>query len=568
MFSINRHLFAVFALLLSASLLSAAVKNLSKMAGNQDESFIVINPTNAQNVVAFSNESATNNMFRAYTMNGGTTWTSGDVVVGGSCCDAQAVTFDSFGNLFVVYIDNTLKKIQVINSTDGGATFSAPTTLASHNGIDQPSIAAGTGSLWVDWNQSGNMLARNAPVTGLGVFGPFAAVQSVPSGSGSFGGIAVGPGAAGSGKAIVVYMSPTGDEGPATIYANVDPDGTGPANFGARITVTTTNVGGFDFIPAQSGRSVDAEPGLAWDGTGGPHNNRIYLVYTNETPDESNNTDIFVRTSDNDGTTWSAAVKVNDDATTRSQFLPYISMDEVTGVVAVTFHDSRNDTGSVGAGGTNGVANDDSQYFATYSTDGGATWASNVMLNTSGKFSNAAAAGNGIDYGDYVGTDAFCGVIWGAWGDNSNSTGDNPAGTLSSFDLYVNSLTYSSVCVAPPPVGDGNPSRAGGTAAKFMKSGGNIIATWDATTCNATNAIIKYGNIGTYTGYAGSADCAAGTSGSKTFGAPAGSVWFNIVWENGTTSGHPGFSSSGARTWTASGSCSVTADNSTDGVCN
>lgn len=422
--------------------LPAGVVDVSKSAGNQSESFIVINPTNPQNIVAFANEDISNNTFRAYTLNGGATWTSGDINVGTACCDGQSVAFDSFGNLFLVYIDNTVGKVNLIVSTNGGATFSAPTTVGTGS-IDQPSIAAGNGSIWVDWNSGGNMVARGAPVTGLGAFGPFGAQQTIPSASGSFGGIAVGPGAAGSGKVMVVYQNPTSGQGPATIFVNVDPDGLGPMGFNPRVTVTNTNVGGFDFIPAQNGRSIDAESGLAWDATGGTFNGRVYLVYTDEVVNENNDTNIMVRTSTDDGSTWSAPVKVNDDSTTRSQFNPYVSMDEKTGTVGVTFHDCRNDIGVPGVGGTNGVANDDAQYFATYSTDGGATWALNTQLTCG--FSNSAAAANGIDYGDYVGTDSYCGVIWGAWADNSNCTGDNPGGTLHNFDLYVRPLAFLAV---------------------------------------------------------------------------------------------------------------------------
>ena len=176
----------------------------------------------------------------------------------------------------------------------------------------------------------------------------------------------------------MTYQSPTGGQGPATIFANVDADGLGAGGFGARITVTTTNVGGFDFIPAQNGRSIDAEAGLVWDATGGPFNNRIYLVYTEETVNENNDTDILVRTSTDDGATWSAPVRVNDDATTSSQFLPYIALDRLSGTVAVGFHDCRNDNGVPGPGGTNMIPNDDAEYYGTYSTDGGVTWAANL----------------------------------------------------------------------------------------------------------------------------------------------------------------------------------------------
>ena len=110
--------------------------------------------------------------------------------------------------------------------------------------------------------------------------------------------------------------------------------------------MTSTNVGGFDYIPAQSGRSVDAEAGLAWDNnTNSTHFGRVYLMYADESPNESNNHDIMVRFSDNNGNNWSAAVRINDDATTRSQFLPRIAIDPTTGTLAASWHDCRNDSG-------------------------------------------------------------------------------------------------------------------------------------------------------------------------------------------------------------------------------
>src|SRR5207249_1459830 len=300
--------------------------------------------------------------------------------------------------------------------------------------IDKRTIAVGKGSVWVGWNEYGSMVARGAAVTGLGVWGPFNAQQAIPSATGSFGGIAVGPGP-GGGKVIVTYQNPYGDQGPSTIYANVDADGLGAGGFGSQVTVSATNVGGFDFIPAQSERSIDAEAGVVWDATGGPFNNRIYLVYTDETVDENNDTDILMRTSTDDGATWSAPVRVNDDTTTRSQFLPYVALDPTTGTVAVGFHDCRNDDG---VSGTNNIPNDDAEYYGTFSTDGGVTWAPNTRL--SGGFSNATDSGNGIDYGDYVGQSVLAGKLYTVWADNANCDGTNPDGTLHAFDLYTNTL--------------------------------------------------------------------------------------------------------------------------------
>ena len=107
--------------------------------------------------------------------------------------------------------------------------------------------------------------------------------------------------------------------------------GLGPVGFGDRLFVTATHVGGFDFIPPQPDRSVDAEVGLAWGRTGGPHAGRVSLVYTREQPNESDDIDIYVRQSDDGGAIWSAGLRVNDDRTTNSQFLPKISLDPTTG---------------------------------------------------------------------------------------------------------------------------------------------------------------------------------------------------------------------------------------------
>src|SRR5207253_7802686 len=111
---------------------------------------------------------------------------------------------------------------------------------------------------------------------------------------------------------------------------------------------------------------------------------------------------------------------------------PYVAMDNTTGTVAVGFYDSRNDNGTVGVGGTNTTANDDAEYWATYTTNGGASFAPNVRL--SGGWSNAAAAGAGVDYGDYLGQAAYGGKFYALWADNSNCDGTNPNGTAHQFD--------------------------------------------------------------------------------------------------------------------------------------
>jgi len=247
----------------------------------------------------------------------------------------------------------------------------------------------------------------------------------------TYGDIAIGP----TGQVMQVCTLTESGQGGGRLFVNVDLDGLGPAGFGDRVFVAETHVGGFDFIPPQRDRSIDAEPGLAWDRTGGARNGRVYLVYTKEIQNESDNTDIFVRFSDDNGATWSQGVRVNDDQTPNSQFLPKIALDQTSGNVAAVWYDARRDLGTGGAGDTDGIANDDAQLWGAFSTDGGATFGANVQISAG--TSNSHDSGNGIDYGDYSGLAFYGGKARPAWSDNSNSTGTNPDGALHQLDIYT-----------------------------------------------------------------------------------------------------------------------------------
>jgi PKD domain len=400
--------------------------NVSAAAGNQAEASIAVDPTNTQRLFEVSNPGST----AAVSTNGGTSWTRFSIGGSGglptSCCDNVAV-FDQFGNLFLVYINGATNQIVLALSTNGGqpGSFTLLQTIDTGN-IDQPTVAVGAGTVWVTWNKNSTIMARGAQVTGLGTVGAFTAAQSAPGSNpdGQFGDIAIGP----AGQVTVCYQSNS------QIFANTDGDGLGAGGFGARVTVSSTNVAKFDFLPAQSGRSVDAECGLAYDSSGGPNNGRLYMVYTDEQPDESNDMDILLRSSNNNGANWSAPLRVNDDAGTNSQFLPHLAVDQSTGFLAVTWHDARNDSGS-GPGDTDGVANDDAQFWGTFSTDGGATVRPNFQISAGTSNDNDAASG--VDYGDYSWSSFVNGLLYPAWADNSNSTGDNPNGTLHQFDIYT-----------------------------------------------------------------------------------------------------------------------------------
>jgi hypothetical protein len=397
--------------------------NVSAAAGSQAEATIAVDPTNPMRVFVASNPGGT----AAFSTDGGATWTR--YTIPGICCDNVA-TFDNFGNLFLVNLNAGVNQIDLYLSTTGGTTgsFTLLSTLDTGS-VDQPTVAVGANSVWVTWNRSGTIFARGAAVTGLGAgnVGAFNAAQAATNSaavSGQFGDIAIGP----TGQVTVSYQSNT------QIFVNTDADGLGAGGFGAQVTVTNMNVAKFDFIPAQSSRSIDSEEGLVYDRSGGPRNGWLYMVYTDEPTDENHDMEIMLRRSTDNGATWSAAVRVNDDATTRSQFLPHIALDQANGNLAIAWHDARNDSGA-GAGSTNGIANDDAQFWGTFSIDGGVTYLPNFAISDG--TSNANVAASPVDYGDYRWSSFVNGVFQPVWADNSNTTGDNPAGALSTFDTYT-----------------------------------------------------------------------------------------------------------------------------------
>lgn len=432
-----------------AQLMGEAERNMSQMLNYQNECAIIKNPTNKYQLFAACNN-ATGGLFAARSTDLGTTWVYPDpskTIANGinaalgpaACCD-PSLAWDTFGNLYITYIDSAGSNIVTLLSTDGGQTFATLATFGPAS-VDQPTVTADSGEVWIVWNQSGSMVARGAAVTGLGAanIGAFGALQNIPGTANcSFGDVAIAP----NGAVVQVCETPTGGVGPGNLLVNIKADGLGPNPFGAAITATATNVGGQDLIPAQSRRSIDAEAGLAYDRNPmSPHFGRLYLVYTDApaapTPAGSTVTNTMLRFSDKDGATWNPPIFVNDDsaANTTSKFLPRIASNRLSGNIAVCWHDARNSPG-----------NNTMQEFCTIATPTGLlpTFMPNVQISggtSDGNGSNPPAAGQfDIQFGDYSGLAYHQGRTHPAWADDSNSTADNPDGTTR-YDAYTNRVT-------------------------------------------------------------------------------------------------------------------------------
>jgi len=327
-------------------------------------------------------------------------------------------------------------------SVDGGATWTTRTAVSGLGlGVDYPFIATGPDAtrlsrqaVWLGFTdmrtrQISMVVARTTSKGGLGAFTPPFIVGQTP---GSYGNASVGP----AGEIAVTWQTNTAGQGPAKIYTNVNTAGIGNLNaWRGDVQAADTNVGGFDFIPAQPDRSIDALPNIEFDrAPDSPTRGRLYMVYTDENGNESNDTDIVLQYSDNRGASWSGKKIVNDDRSGRSQFLPSLAIDQSTGYVAITWMDARNSK-----------RNNTAQLWGTVSVNRGASVMPNQMISAGASYQGGADAysADDLDFGDYLGLVYTNGKFTAVWTDNSNSTKNNPDGTSRSMDLYVASVTVS-----------------------------------------------------------------------------------------------------------------------------
>jgi hypothetical protein len=433
--------------------------NINRQTAYQGEEAIAIDPSNPNRLFAWANDldsSARNSA--AFSTNGGATWTArftgsdGWPTLGGD----PTCSFDKFGNLFASSFNGNFSSLLIRASSNGGQTFPISVGTISSPNLDQPTVKAGPGTspgqqaLWIFYLDS-PMIARGVVVTGLGAIGALGPALAVPgSDFGNFGDITIGP----NGQVAVAYQTPADGTEPCAIKFALNSSGSTSGSFVASPASISINVGGFRSIPAQPSRTVDAEVGLAYDISNGPHRGRLYLIYTDAPSTTSNDLNIFLRHSDNDGTTWSAPLRVNDDTGTKSQFFSKIALDPVTGNVGLAWYDCRNSS-----------ANNRVELWATVSVDGGVSVLPNVKVSAGS--TTGVGLGSGNELGDYIGLDFYNNAMYPCWADDSNSTGDNPNGT-GNLDYYT-----ARVNVVYPPV----PSLAI-TSAQFNGSAEVLTLSW------------------------------------------------------------------------------------------
>lgn len=153
--------------------------------------------------------------------------------------------------------------------------------------------------------------------------------------------------------------------------------------------------GGWDYyIPGML--RCNGLPVTKTDLSNGPNHGTIYINWTDQR-NGSDNTDVWLSKSTDGGTTWSSAVKVNDDEYEKHQFLTWMDVDQVTGYLYFIFYDRRD------------YSDQTTDVYMAYSTDGGATFTNKKIS------SEPFVLTTSVFFGDYSNISVYDGKIVPIW---------------------------------------------------------------------------------------------------------------------------------------------------------
>jgi hypothetical protein len=379
---------------------------------DQNETAIVIDPTNPQRLVVAWNDYATGDSRNTiigygWSTDGGVTWESSAYdppALAGVSTGDPTLTADGDGNVYLgilAYGNQAANGIYCAKSTDGGVTFGDPVQVDVGGDKEYLAVDPETGRLVIVWFNSGNpggsifysmSFDGNASWTApLQISDTVLSEQNGPV-------PAIGPG----GEIYVAWTDFSGDR----ILFDRSLDG-GGTWVGPDIEVTDV---------MQSGDLSGAGPfrnpllvGMAVDRSEGPYRGNIYVVWSDA---RFGDPDILVAVSANGGASWRAPARINDDSQGNGidQFQPWVAVDG-TGRVHVSWMDKRRDR-----------LNFEVDAYTALSADGGLSWGPNVRVSDVG--TTAISVSTAGFFGDYTGLAAGRNFAYPAFPDSRLGTQD------------------------------------------------------------------------------------------------------------------------------------------------
>ena len=392
----------------------------------QSENSVFVNPNDPENAMNSNNSGGSGGFYGAndvFTINAGETWEGEVQGAGGSNSGDPTTAISLGGRCFVGYISNSYG-IGTSYSDDMGETWTAITTAPSPGGsgldknhlwIDNSTTSPYAGNLYHAWtafggNNNNDIEVSRSTNAGQSWSSPINVSQTVNAGNHSQGvHIQTGP----NGEVYVSF----------TIYDNwpSDEDAIGFArSFDGGETYESfraiDNIRGIRNSATSKNQRVNSFPSTAVDISTGPNRGNIYIVWPNigyPGINTGNDIDIYMIRSEDNGDTWSAPIRVNQDPAGQGNehYMSWITCDPVSGTLSVIFYDDRN------------VGSTQCEVFCANSYDGGNTWEDFKVSDVA--FTPSPLPGMASGYmGDYLAISARNGYVYPIWTDTRTGTAE------------------------------------------------------------------------------------------------------------------------------------------------
>ena len=382
---------------------------------NPNETAIMMNPSNTDILVAGAN---LNNYY--YSSDGGLTWDIGFLTSSFGVWGDPVVDVDQDGNFYFFHLSNPpsgnwIDRIVCQKSTDNGESWSDGTYTGLNGSKAQDKhwsvVDRTNGNIYLTWTQfddygdpspnckteihfskstdggeTWTTAIKINEVDGNCIDSDNTVEGAVP---------AVGP----NGEIFVAWAGPNGivfnrstDEGDTWLSQEIPVD---------------PMPGGWDFNIPGINRSNAANPHYLrhrsngfpitkCDLSGGPNHGTIYVNWADQR-NGTNDTDIWLTKSTDNGDTWSTPVRVNDDAPGKHQFFTWMDIDQTNGNLHFIFYDRRDYT------------DNNTDVYLAYSLDGGETF-------TNRKISESPfLPSSGVFFGDYSNITAHDNIVRPIW---------------------------------------------------------------------------------------------------------------------------------------------------------
>jgi hypothetical protein len=397
----------IYAVVLFSNSLKAQYANVK--IGNFSsprEVSIMINPKNTNELVAGSNIS-----YFYYSTNAGLNWTGGTLTsslygVWGDPC----IVVDTAGVFYYFHLSNPpgpawIDRIVCQKSTNGGVSWSDPGTYTFYDPSKEQDkewayVDRTNNNIYVTWTQFDNYGSSSQLDSSNILF-----ARSTNSGEtwdiakriNQLGGDCVDEDNTVEGA--VPCVGPNGE-----IYVSWSGPKIRNTQFGIFFDKSTdygqTWLSNDIYVTDQPGGWAFSIPGISrcngmpvtiCDLSGGPHHGTVYINWSDQRNGVTD-TDVWLIKSTDDGQTWGATKRVNNDTAGKQQFFTWMDIDQTTGYLYFVFYDRRN------------YSNNFTDVYIAKSTDGGETF-QNVKVSDSpffpvggfiGDYNNITAHNNNV----------------------------------------------------------------------------------------------------------------------------------------------------------------------------